>query len=75
MSPAIAAGIPAAINVQRSIAWVLAAKNAAAIKVASAGNGNPMLSSAMKAATSQTPYIAMSCVRSGVTAAEPSNHF
>jgi hypothetical protein len=34
-----------------------------------------MLSSAMKAATSQTPYIAKSCVKSTVTAAEPSNHF
>ena len=44
-------------------------------KVASAGKGNPMLSSAMKAATSQTPYIAMSCVNSSVTAAEPSNRF
>jgi len=48
--------------------------------VASAGKGNPMLSNAMKAATSQTPYIATSCVatscvKSGVTAAEPSNHF
>ena len=55
--------------------WVRAAKNAAAIKVASAGKGNPMLSSTMKAATNQTPYIAKSCVKSSVTAAEPSNHF
>jgi hypothetical protein len=35
--------------------WVLAAKNAAAIKAASAGNGIPTLSSAMNAATTQMP--------------------
>jgi hypothetical protein len=47
--------IPAATKDQISIPCVLAAKNAAAIKAVSAGNGIPMLSSAMKAATTQTP--------------------
>jgi large repetitive protein len=38
-----------------TVSCVLAAKTAAAIKAASAGNGSPMLSSAMNAATIHTP--------------------